>query len=189
MTRFVFLVAIAALISVGCSTASKKDAKLYAAGEKAQVDRVTYHVVDMQTVPKMDVAGEARIPKERFYLTQISIFNGGNTDFVIPAMVLYDDAGGQYPELGDGRGSTDWIGVSRKVAPGETLLGTVLFDAPVKHYKLRISDEFSDQPILVDMPLGIVQEKGEMPIPDSPLGNSIIKVVPSQSSGSPASKK
>ena len=189
MKPIFILVAIAATFSFGCSNTSKKDAKVFAAGEKAQLERATYNVVDMQTSPKLDVAGESRIPKERFYLTRMSIFNGVNADFVVPAMVLFDDAGNQYQELGDGRGAAEWIGISRKVAPGETLFGTVLFDAPVKHYKLRISDEFSDQPVFVDMPLGIVQEKGELPMPNVPIGDSIIKVVPSQSSGTPASKK
>lgn len=151
----------------GCTNGGKKDAKIYSAGEKADIDHVTYDVIDMQTLPKLEDNGEARIPKERFYLTQISVFNGGNVDFSVPTLVLLDDQGNAYPELADGRGVTDWVGVSRKLSPGETLLGNVVFDAPVKHYKLRISDEYSDQPVFVDMPLSFVHEGGGLvpPVP------------------------
>lgn len=163
---FLAMVCLSAAVLCGCNAASK-DAKVFQAGEKALVGRVTYSVVDSQTVPKLDNGnGEPRIPKNRFYMVQVSIFNGGNESFQVPTLVLVDDAGKQYPELADGTGVLEWIGVSRKVNPAETIQGMVAFDAPIGHYKLRVSEDFAEIPTYIDMPVSFVHERDEL-LPDN----------------------
>jgi predicted small secreted protein len=175
------LLPVASLVLAGCNAAGR-DAKVYQAGEKALVGRITYSVVDSQTVPKLDDGnGEPRIPQNRFYIVQVSMFNSGNESFSAPTMVLVDDAGKQYPELADGRGVPEWIGVSRKVNPAETIQGMILFDAPVGHYKLRVSEDFAEIPTYVDMPVNFVHERDEL-LPESKKSESgIIDLRPSQS--------
>ncbi len=54
-------------------------------------------------------------------------------------------AGGRtYPELTDGAGVEDWLGVFRKLKPAETVYGWILFDAPRADYHLRVTDDAFD---------------------------------------------
>lgn len=154
------------LLSSSCGVGAKPDAKIFQSGEKAFVDRVSFSVVDSQTLPKLEEGGEDRIPTNRFYIVQISVFNGGNADYTVPTLALVDDAGQSIPELADGKGVQRWVGVSRKVSPGETLQGNIAFDAPVKHYKLLISGEFVDAAVYVDMPVSFVHERNEFTTPE-----------------------
>ncbi len=177
---FAMLLPLVALTLAGCNAAGK-DAKIFQAGEKAVVGRVTYNIVDSQTVAKLDDGnGEPRIPKNRFYIVQVSIFNSGNESFAAPTMVLVDDAGKQYPELPDGRGVPEWIGVARKVNPAETVQGMIVFDAPVGHYKLRISEDFAEIPTYVDMPLNFVHEREELLPETKKESGGIMDLRPSQ---------
>ena len=41
--------------------------------------------------------------------------------------------------------------------------GNVLFDAPPRHYKLKIQDEDSDHAALIDIPLNFVSETPDVP--------------------------
>jgi hypothetical protein len=43
----------------------------------------------------------------------------------------------------------------------------VLFDAPPRHYKLKIADETGDRTALIDIPLNFTSETPEVPMPGS----------------------
>lgn len=151
-----------ALIMSGCSSAPQRQSKVFNSGEKVPVARLTYAVIDSQiqpTLPGSDAANP-RIPQNRFYVIQISVSNGGNEDTPIPALALVDDAGHVYNELPDGSGVNRWLGMVRRVSPGQTEEGNVLFDAPAAHYKLRFTDETEDEQIYADLPLNFVHEVG-----------------------------
>lgn len=147
--------------SVGCSSKEvKKEVKLFAAGEKAQVGDLSYAVVDTQFATTLGGSDPAtqRLPKDRFVMVQVAVSNGGATEVPIPGMTLVDDAGQTYPELADGVGVTKWLGMVRKVGPTETEQGIVLFDAPAKHFRIRLTDEL-DEDVSIDVPLSYVHEQ------------------------------
>jgi hypothetical protein len=77
----------------------------------------------------------------------------------IPALTLVDDGGKTYSELGDGTNVPNWLGVIRKVGSGDTDLGNIVFDAPSKHYKLRLTDDLDASDISIDIPLSFVHEQ------------------------------
>ena len=145
---------------VGCSSsAPRREVKNYAAGEKASVDRLTYTIVDTQIDPRLGDDASPRIPTNRFYLVQVSVSNGGNSDATIPSMTLVDDSGQQFSELADGTGVQHWLGVVRKVGAGLTEQGYVVFDAPTAHYRLKLTDDTSDSDVYADIPLSFVHER------------------------------
>jgi hypothetical protein len=147
----------------GCSSTQAKPARIYSAGEKIQVGRLTYSVVDVQiqaTLPSQDGAADPRVPQNRFYTVQISVSNGGNEDMPIPGLALVGDSGHVYNELPDGSGVPRWLGMVRRVSPGQTEEGNAVFDAPAAHYKLRFTDETDDEQVYADIPLSFVHEVG-----------------------------
>jgi hypothetical protein len=152
-------VLIPVLLLAACSSTPKKEAKVFAAGEKANVGQLVYSVVDTQFAPSLgDDPATARTPQNRFVIIQVSVSNAGNAEANIPAMTLVDDSGQQFPELVDGTGVQRWMGVVRKVGVAQTESGEILFDAPAKHYKLRLTDE-TDEEVSIDIPLSYVHEE------------------------------
>lgn len=146
------------VLLTGCSS-SARQTKIYAAGEKATVDKLTYSVVDTEFQTHLGDESSPRNPQNRFVVVQLAVSNAGNTDTPIPGLVLVDDGGKTYPELADGTGVPQWLGVIRKVGPGQTERGTVVFDAPAGHYKLKLSDETDSSDVYADIPLNFVHEQ------------------------------
>lgn len=144
----------------GCSRSTERQTKMYQVGEKASVDQLTYNVIDTQILPRLeDDAAAPRIPENRFYVVQVAVFNAGSNEASIPPMALVDDTGKEYNELPDGSGLPRWLGVIRKVGPGQTEQGEVLFDAPAKHFRLRLTEDTEPTAVLVDIPLNFVHEQ------------------------------
>jgi hypothetical protein len=106
-----------------------------------------------------------RIPTHRFFLIRISAVNSGASDIMIPNLTLEDDAGNSYPELTNGEAVPQWIGALRTVKPAEAAQGTIVFDVPPRHYRLRLTDEEGERPALVDIPLSFGAETPEIPLP------------------------
>jgi hypothetical protein len=120
---------------------------------------LTYNVVDSRISPRLgEDPDTARFPQERFYLVQITVSNAGNTDDSIPALALVDDDGKIYNELTDGSGVPDWLGLLRSAKAHDQAKGTVLFDAPPRHYRLRLSEQFATPEISIDLPLNFTHE-------------------------------
>lgn len=156
-----FLLLALAAVATGCSSAPKaRETKVFAAGEKAVADHLTYSIVDTEIHTRLGEDPTPRIPQNRFFLVQISVSNSSNEEVAIPSLTLVDDAGKTYNELSDGSGVSHWLGVVRRVRPGLTETGYVAFDAPAVHYKLRLSDETSDSDVYADIPLSFVHEQG-----------------------------
>jgi len=156
-----FSLAIAALVVVltGCSGSAGRRSFTYMIGDKASVERLTYSVVDNQVFTRLGEEQNVRIPQTRFYVVQLSVFNSGSSDAAIPAMTLVDDSGRTYDELTDGAGVPRWLGMVRHVAANQTETGSVVFDAPASHYKLRLTDETDAADVYVDLPLSFVNEQ------------------------------
>jgi len=154
----------------GCSSSKPtvREVKNFAAGEKAFVEHLTYNLVDTEIEPHLGDEASLRTPEHQFYLVQVSVSNSGNSEATIPSMALVDDSGRQYPELTDGSGVQQWLGVVRKVGSGQTEQGYAAFDAPAGHYKLKLTDDTSDSDVYVDIPLNFVHEHTEGATPAGP---------------------
>lgn len=123
---------------------------------------LTWNVVDSRILPRLgDDTTTARFPQERFYLVQIAISNASQADASIPTLALVDDNGNVHNELTDGSGLADWLGLIRNVKAGEEVKGTILFDAPARHYRLRLTEAFATPEISIDLPLSFTHEPPE----------------------------
>jgi len=135
------------------------------------VGSLTYNLVDSEMVTQLgDEPATARTPRDRFYLLKISVSNSSSDDVTIPGLVLVDDRGQEYPEVADGTNVPNWLSVVSKVGGAQTELGTIVFDAPARHYRLRLTEETDPKDISIDLPLSFVHEqmKNLKTSPDAP---------------------
>jgi hypothetical protein len=93
----------------------------------------------------------------------VSAVNGYGTDIIVPNLSIEDDNGNTYPELSSGEGVPQYIGYLRNVKPAESAQGNALFDAPPRHYKMKVTDESGEKIAYVDIPLSFVSESPEVP--------------------------
>jgi hypothetical protein len=164
------LITLAEIAITGCSSGPKaRETKTFAAGEKATVDRLTYSVVDTEIHTRLGSDPDPRIPQNRYFLVQVAVSNSSNEDLSIPSMTLVDDSGKTYPELADGTGVPKWLGVLRKVSPGQTEQGFVVFDAPAQHYRIRLTDDTSESDVYTDIPLSFLHEQQANDSPGTPI--------------------
>ncbi len=132
---------------------------------------MVYTVFETQWLTQLPQQPTPRIPKDRFFLIRLTAVNGGGGDVILPDMTIEDDNGNTYPALSNGDGIPQWIGRLRKIPPAESAQGNVAFDAPPRHYKLRITDENGEEAALVDIPLSFNSEMpSQAPIPNSEKG-------------------
>jgi hypothetical protein len=155
----VCLALVPILVLSGCSGVQGRQTKIYSAGEKATVNRLTYAVVDTQIQPRLGDDTNPRTPANRFYIVSVAVSSGANEDLPIPEMTLVDDGGKTYNELPDGTGVAHWLGMIRHVSPAQTERGAIVFDAPAAHYKLKLTNETDDSDAFIDLPLNFVHEQ------------------------------
>lgn len=123
-------------------------------GERAQVGPLIYSVIDSQWMVSIGEGASQRVPKDRYLVVNLSVVNsGGKEDQNIPSFALIDDAGQTFNEIDDGSGVPHWLGTIRTVRPADSLEGNILFDAPPKHYKLKVSEEGQNRYAYIDLPL------------------------------------
>jgi hypothetical protein len=141
------------LSATGCAS-RKKEVRVVELGAKAEIGPFIYQAFDTHWPFTL---GD-REPKDRFFTLRLSALNAGSADAAIPSVTLVDDDGNSYPESADGTNVANWIGLSRKVPPGQSEQGTVLFDVPPKHYRLRVADE-NDNFMYIDIPFNLSTEE------------------------------
>ena len=147
-----------------CGPVVPAEDRLHRMGERVTVGSLGYNVFEDKWKAQLGEGADARVPKDRFFLVRLSVVNGGSTDLMVPALTLVDDAGQTYAELPNGDGVPEWTGYLRRVKPAETLQGNVVFDAPPKHYRLRVSDETSQKTRDIDVPLNFTSDTPDMPV-------------------------
>ena len=134
-------------------------------GERVQVGNIIYTVFETQWLTQIGEGLSARVPQNRYFLVRLSAANASNGDLMVPNMTIEDDNGNDYTELTNGEGVPQWLGFLRQVKPAEAAQGNVVFDAPPRHYKLKIVDENEERFSFVDIPLTF---NAEMPEPMAP---------------------
>jgi hypothetical protein len=161
---------LASFFLVSCGDGDRPfPVRTYNLGEKVELGHIIYQVFETQWLTHIGDGPEARVPQNRFFLVRISAANSGGSDLIIPNMTIQDDSGMTYRELSDGAGVPNWAGYLRTVKPAESVLGNVLFDAPPRRYKMKISDETGDRTALIDIPLNFGSETPEVVTPGSDL--------------------
>ncbi|MBL8239014.1 MAG: DUF4352 domain-containing protein [Bryobacterales bacterium] len=120
------------------SCASKPAAVTIAIGEKVQVGRLVYQVIDAQWLAELE--GAKQPVKNRVLQLRVTITNGGGSEAAIPFLRLVDKAGQEIMEIAEIEGNNRWLGMLRRLQPALTEEGSIFFDVPVGAYKLEVVD-------------------------------------------------
>ena len=160
------LVAAVCLTCVfGCRP--KPAVPVFQMGERAEVDTFVYSVLESRWVRQLGGGPSSRLAHAGFLLLRVSATNGSSRSFTIPQLTLLGPAGEEYPELSDGTGVADWIGLLRNVAPLETQTKWVLFDVPRADYRLRVADDAFDPAdakiALIEVPIRLAAVSDSLP--------------------------
>jgi hypothetical protein len=156
-------VAAAFLLSSCGDSGEKYPVRTYNMGERITLGHIVYAVFETQWLTHIGEGVAARVPQHRFFLVRLSAVNSFGADIIVPNFVLEDDNGKTYPELSSGEGVPNYIGYLRSAKPAEAQQGNALFDAPPRHYKMRIADETGEKIAYVDIPLNFVSETPDVP--------------------------
>ena len=170
----VFAIA-AALAATGCprrDTGPSTEARVYELGQKVTLGHIIYTVYETQWLNQLGVGSTARIPQNRYFLVRISAANSGSNDELVPTATVEDDQGTSYSEQSNGENVPQWIGFLRQVKPAESLQGNLVFDAPPKHYRMRVSDENGEKSALIDIPLKFETGFQGPQVPENPPGGA-----------------
>ncbi len=171
--RLLFTISIAAVLA-GCSSVSSSEPARYAMGDRVELGRLVYTVFETRWLPQIGEGPTARIPQNRFFLIRISVGSTGSGEILLPNLSIEDDQGNSYPELTDGEGVPQFIGMLHPVTAAQPVSGNLLFDAPPQHYRLRLWDQDNQHSGLVDIPLSFRSEAPDVPIP-SPSDTAVPK--------------
>jgi len=164
-------VAAAASLLTSCGDSGDKafPVHTYNMGEKIALGHINYQVFETQWLTHIGEGVDARVPQHRFFLVRLSASNSLSSDIVVPNFIIEDDSGNTYPELSSGEGVPHYIGYLRTVKGTDTVDGNdavdgnALFDAPPRHYKMKIVDETGERTAYVDIPLNFVSETPDVP--------------------------
>jgi hypothetical protein len=157
--------AVTALLTSCGIQDSEAPVRTYPMGERVTVGHVVYIVYETQWLTHLGSGADERVPQNRFFLVRLSATNGSGQDVIVPNFTIEDDNGKSYPELGGGQaqGVPQYIGYLHKVKPAESAQGNALFDAPPRHYKMKLYDENGDKFSYVDIPLSFTAESPDVP--------------------------
>jgi hypothetical protein len=158
--------AVAAALSLAaCNDEVRYPVRTYNMGERVDLGHLVYIVFETQWLTHIGEGPDAKIPQNRFFLVRMSATNSQSSDVMVPNVSVEDDGGHSYTELSTDVGAPQWIGFLRDVKPAESAQGNVVFDAPPRHYKLKVMDETGERIAYVDIPLSFGAETPDMPTP------------------------
>lgn len=167
-----FLVACL-LIPAACTRPPATAPQIHRMGDAVKAGPLIYNVLDAEWKTQLGEGPEARAPKNRFLLVQLTVTNSGGSESDIPPVTLEDAQGNSHAEIIDGQGVPDWLGILRKLAPAETEQGRVLFDVPTGAYRVRVTDATpelgKEKFALIDLPLRMEPLPApQLPVPSLP---------------------
>lgn len=167
------LVMSCCLLLSGCgSKANTVTAKM---GEAVTLGGVEHTVLGAEWKASLGQGAEARMPTQQFLVLRLAASNKGGDGAEIASMRLLAADGTEYEELANGSGLPDWFGLVRQINPGESRQGTVLFDAPLAVYTLKLTEHSIDgdeaNAALVDIPIRL--EDSAIPTSADPTGSAI----------------
>jgi len=141
----------------GCQKAPSGQTN-FQAGEVAAAGPLIYNVVQTTWRTEYGELLKKRIPQNRFLQITLSVNNKGSQSVSLPFFTLEGDNQSSYKEVQDGNGVGNWFGVIREIGPGDTRQGNLVFDVPLKSYRLRLTDggdPSSEKYIWIEIPLNL----------------------------------
>ena len=137
-TVFILSAVGAILASQSSCSSPKPQAMTFAIGQKVQVGKLFYQVIEAQWMG--EVQGAKQPPKNRVLHLHLNVMNAGALEASVPFLRLIDGAGNEIMEMSDLEGNPRWLGMLRRMQSALTEDGFVYFDVPVGAYKLEVVD-------------------------------------------------
>lgn len=140
----VAVVAIAGLflLASGCGTkATIVNARM---GDAVLLGGVEHTVLAAEWKPGLGQGAEARVPVRQFLVLRLAVNNKSSDGAELASMRLVAADGSEHEELADGSAVPEWLGLVRRLNPGESRQGSVLFDAPKAVYQLKLIEHTMD---------------------------------------------
>jgi len=170
MRGWTVLALVLALLG-GCSSGRRTET-VYRMGEPVTVGKLTYTALETEWQTEVGEGVGQRIPRHRFLLIRLSIRNESPQEAVaVPLLVLEDNAGQSHREVTEVRGVAGWLGLLRRIDPGATLRGAIVFDVPPAEYRLRVvsgGDLETESSALIGIPFTIAPQALPLPAPKPP---------------------
>jgi len=151
------MVAAFGLMLQGCQKQSSGQVN-FQPGETIPTGSLTYNVVQTTWRTELGDILKRRSPQHRFLMITISASNKGRQPVLLPFFALEGDDHQEFAELQDGAGVNNWFGLLRELGPGDTRQGTLVFDVPLRSYRLRLTDggdPGSERFVWVEIPLNL----------------------------------
>ena len=148
---------LALVCATGCQKAPTGQTN-FQAGEVAAAGPLIYNVVQTTWRTEYGELLTKRIPQNRFLQITLSVTNKGTQSVSLPFFNLEGDNQASYKEVENGNGVGNWFGVIREIGPGDTRQGNLVFDVPLKSYRLRLTDggdPSSEKYVWVEIPLNL----------------------------------
>ena len=155
----------ATLLALASCVQRTPPAHTFPLGEKVTLGHLVFSAFETQWLAQIGEGTEARVPQNRFLLVRVAVTNSGGDPIACPALTVVDDNGNSYSEISDGQGVPQWIGYIRQINQADTMQGNLLFDAPPRHYRLRVTDEEGQREALIDLPLEFTPETPDLTPP------------------------
>lgn len=141
----------------GCSVVPTQAAKQqFHLGDRAPAGQITY--MGLSAEYRDQIPGAKEPLKDRYLVMRLSATNGGAQEVTLPLTRLIAADGKEYPEVTEVEGFPEWLGPLRRIEPGKTEQGYIVFDVPVGAYKLEVSgggDLEQEQLVQIDVPANL----------------------------------
>ena len=151
------LVVTAALPLAGCKKQTSETIN-YTMGERITDGPMVYNVVQTVWRTQLGDIFKVRIPDHRYLLITLSATNSGGKGLSVPFLTLEGPNSEEYHEIENGAGVDNWFGLLRDIGPAETKQGNVVFDVPLRSFRLRLTDggePGTEKYVWVEIPLSI----------------------------------
>jgi hypothetical protein len=109
-------------------------------GDVITCGKLNYTVLEVEYKSQLGTGPVARTPKFTFIAIRIQITTSAGGTASMPLLRLESEKDVLIPELDNAPEQEGWLGILRRVEPGATEIGWIVFDAPPGNYGLWLSD-------------------------------------------------
>ena len=113
-------------------------------GEVVRCGWFSFNVLEVAYKSQLGDGTLARRPKAGFLLIRVSVTSGAGQSVSLPFLRLASSDGEEIGEVEDASAQPNWLGVLRRVEPGGTETGWIVFDTAPGVYGLRLTDGVLD---------------------------------------------
>ena len=126
-------------------------------GDPIRCGWFSYTVLEVAYKSQLGDGTLAKRPRNGFLLIRLQATSSAGETVSIPFMRLESEGGEVIPEIDDASSLSNWLGVLRRVEPGATETGWLVFDALPGTYGLRLSDGVLDneKTVFVKIPVQV----------------------------------